>query len=284
MGSGRLRPQGGVGAGFSIDCSGKAGAGASGSGPGSRPPARRTRVAMRCSMGGCVAQSETPRAPAACSSSMAWIWLGRTISARPSIRRRAAIMASASPVICTAPASARYSRLRDRAMRRATDNTPASTTMIRPMTRMAALMPPPSRDDPRRPRQVPPLDVPPPGSATPPPRCRRSRSKPSVMMPVKMAAITARRASPLRMWVSSCASTADSSRSSSASTRPRVTVTLPFLRSRPEAKALRAGLSITARRGMTSPRAMHRVSIKSHRRRSVSRDTTRAPETASMIA
>ena len=28
-----------------------------------------------------------PRWPAACSSSMAWIWLGSTISARPSMRR-----------------------------------------------------------------------------------------------------------------------------------------------------------------------------------------------------
>jgi hypothetical protein len=104
------------------------------------------------------------------------------------------------------------------------------------------------------------------------------------MTPAKTAAITPSRASPLRMWESSCAITAESSRSSSASISPRVTVTPALSRVSPEAKALRARVSITARRGIVIPREMQSASVSPQRRGSCAgASTRRAPVTRSRM-
>ena len=95
--------------------------------------------------------------------------------------------------------------------------------------------------------------------------------------PAKTAATTASRASPLRICVSSCASTPRSSRLSSAFSSPRVTVTAPVFRDRPEAKAFSASLSITARRGIGSPRLMQSSSSVFQRKGSSFRVTGFAP-------
>ena len=73
-------------------------------------------------------------------------------------------------------------------------------------------------------------------------------------------AITIICTSPLRMWVSSCPSTASSSASSSAFISPRITVIEYCFSVRPVEKALSASSSATRSVGMVMPREMHRFS------------------------
>jgi hypothetical protein len=181
----------------------------------------------------------------------------------PATLRSAPIIASGCCVSSTAPASARNSRLRDSAMRSTTASPRAIASSASPIGNSTTL--PPSRrseDEVRnRTRPVP----------------RSTISATRLMMPAKIAAITPSRASPLRTCVSSCASTAVSSRSSSVSISPCVTVTEPWSRRIPAAKAFSAGNSITAKRGIDSPRAMQSVSSAFHSRGSSLRVTGCAP-------
>ena len=78
--------------------------------------------------------------------------------------------------------------------------------------------------------------------------------------PAMITAMTIMRTSPLRIWVSSCASTASISSLSSAFIRPVVTVIEYCCSLRPVAKALSASLSITLSFGIGMPREMQRFS------------------------
>src|SRR5579871_5187258 len=109
-------------------------------GPGSCPPANFTSAWTRASTEGWVAKrSEKPsRGLSRQSSITAEVAPGS--SPRPSILRRAEIMASGFFVSSTEPASARYSRERDSASRTSCDKAQASTisTTASTMTKIAA--------------------------------------------------------------------------------------------------------------------------------------------------
>src|SRR4051812_31752811 len=89
---------------------------------------------------------------------------------------------------------------------------------------------------------------------------RKNSSPKKPTTPAMITAITINCTSPLRMWVSSCPSTASISLSSSAFSRPVVTVTAYCRRLRPVAKAFSASLCITFSFGIGMPREMQRFS------------------------
>ena len=115
---------------------------------------------------------------------------------------------SASPVISTALASARYSRRRDSDICSSVAPIGASTAATRPATTPIAPRPP-SR------------------SSLPPPKIviRISRSEASAITPTSTAARLISRTSRFRMCDTSCASTPSSSRLSIILARPVVTAT-----------------------------------------------------------
>ena len=79
-------------------------------------------------------------------------------------------------------------------------------------------------------------------------------------MPTKTAEMTSNWTSRFSIWVSSWPRTASSSASLSAFIRPRVTVIEYWPLRTPEAKALRASVSMILSFGMVMPRLMQRVS------------------------
>ena len=89
-------------------------------------------------------------------------------------------------------------------------------------------------------------------------RKKISAAKPTT--PAMMTAITISCTSPLRMWVSSCPSTASSSSSLRPFSNPDVTVTEYWRWLRPLANAFSASVSITFSFGIGMPREMQRFS------------------------
>ncbi len=193
---------------------------------------------------------------------------GAWISECPAILRSAEIMASGSLVSSTEPASARNSRLRDRAKESAMASRRAMMKMATAM-RMRTMAPPPPPPLPLlrpRLRDEPPPHPPPP--QFPPPEvdqrsargARMRRSPTSEMTPTKTAETTSSWTSRFSIWVSSWPRTASSSASVNASISPRVTVIEYWPLRTPLAKALRASVSMILRRGVAMPRLMQRFS------------------------
>ena len=177
-------------------------------------------------------------------------------SPRPSILRSAEIIASGSFVSSTEPASASSSRERDRAKRTTSDRPHARPIRAIARSTMANAPPPflsPSdEEDDDRP--------PPPKLQLELKKMRKNSSAKKPITPAMTTAITSNCTSPLRIWVSSCPSTASISRSLSALISPVVTLIAYWLRLRPVAKALSAGLSTILSFGIGMPREMQRFS------------------------
>ena len=89
---------------------------------------------------------------------------------------------------------------------------------------------------------------------------RKNISAKNEIAPAMITAITSMRTSPLRIWVSSWPSTASISASSSALSRPVVTVTAYCFSFIPLANALSAPSSMILSFGIGMPREMQRFS------------------------
>src|SRR4051812_12838163 len=112
---------------------------------------------------------------------------------------------------------------------------------------------------------------------------RKNSSPKKPTTPAMITAITISWTSPLRMWVSSCPSTASISRSFSALRSPVVTVMAYCRRLSPVANAFSASLSMTFSFGIGMPREMQRFSSRLYNRGCCSLVTSSPPVTASMI-
>ena len=182
-------------------------------------------------------------------------------SPRFSIFRRAEIIASGFLVSSTAPASARNSRERESAKRTTSDRNQARK-IAATATRIARMAPPPpflspsdDEEDDDEERPLPKLQF---ELELKNKRKKISAAKPTT--PAMMTAITISCTSPLRMWVSSCPSTASSSSSLRPFSNPLVTVTEYWRWLRPLANAFSASVSMIFSFGIGMPREMQRFS------------------------
>src|SRR4051812_10488145 len=171
-------------------------------------------------------------------------------------------MASGSFVNSTEPASARYSRERDRASFTTCDISQATTISTTAMM-MTMTAPPPelllSLDDEDE-RDEEPDDHEPPELQLRFVNRRKNNSPKKPTTPAMMTATPISCTSPFLMWVSSWPSTASISLSFSALRRPVVTVTEYCRGLRPVANAFKAGESMIFSFGMVMPREMQRFS------------------------
>ena len=113
------------------------------SGPGSCPPANLISAWMRASTEGCVANRSAKPSRGLSTHISITAEVAPCSSPRPSIFRKAEIMASGFLVNSTDPASARNSRERDSANRISTDNSQASATSATAITSATTFPPRP---------------------------------------------------------------------------------------------------------------------------------------------